>query len=178
MDMQDFVNAHLVPIDMYRPLVSSCFIFTASLSTFPVINEDFRPYFWALFILSIGKMVLTVFHFHVSFYSRSSECWDRCGWYFLVTAVFMVRVAIPIASMVIAIDAYMKFHEGSNCYSLLLLFHAVTSCATTCSYIFFFKRQFLDTHTWYKNRRNMSNKVLNVDEDSMKDQNLKDWCPT
>ena len=56
----------------------------------------------ALHILSIVQVVLTVFHFHVSFYSRSSQCWDAVGWWFMILATFMLRVVVPIGCVVIA----------------------------------------------------------------------------
>ena len=140
MDRQDFVNAHLIPIDLYRPLVSSCFHFGMSLYVFPGVSDEFHPYFMSLFILSLAQCMLTMLNFHVSFYSRSSDCWDAIGWYFHTITIFLLRIVIPIASIIIALMAHFELENGSNSYSLLLMSHAFTCIGTSMTYVFYFKK--------------------------------------
>jgi len=54
MNKQDFVSAHLWPLNLYRPLVSSVFHFTLSYYAFPEVNEELMGYFRLFHIISIA----------------------------------------------------------------------------------------------------------------------------
>ena len=91
--------------------------------------------------------MLTSFHFHVSFYSKTSDCWDAVGWYFLFIALLLLRFIIPMACIAIALKAHFELAaEGSNAYGLLLMSHAFTCIGATLSYLFQSRKQVLGTY--------------------------------
>ena len=64
------------------PSVASSFLFISFSLYFPDCSSDFDQTFYSLFALSIAQAVATVCYFHISFYSESSPCWDRVGFFF------------------------------------------------------------------------------------------------
>ena len=70
--------------------------------------------------------MLTVIHFHVSWYSCNNQCWDKLGWWFMAVSIAIVRVLIPLTSFSIAIYNMIQKQGGSNAYNLLQMSHALT----------------------------------------------------
>jgi len=101
-----------------------------------------------------------VFHFHVSFYSRESDCWDAVGWWFMAIACFILRFVIPIFSVALCLVVHFELKDGSNAYSLLFMSYGFTCLFSTISFLPYLKKQFMDTWTWYRHRRATKGKVM------------------
>jgi len=87
----------------------------------------------------VVQLLLTVFHFHVSWYSRRNRCWDFAGWYCMAIKNFILRGVIPVWSIIIAFVAMFNMRKGTNSYNLLLMSHALTSFFSTIHFAFYFK---------------------------------------
>ena len=77
----DFISANVPVINVYMPLTAPAFLYIAFNWRFPTTNEKLEETFIPLFALSVTQVFLSIFFFHVSFYSASSPCWDRVGFW-------------------------------------------------------------------------------------------------
>ena len=84
------------------PSVASSFLFICFSLYFPDCSSDFDETFYTLFGLSIGQTASTIFYFHISFYSESSPCWDRVGFFIHQFMLWTSHVFIPIAVNIFA----------------------------------------------------------------------------
>ena len=114
---QDFVNAHLPVINLYRPLVSNVFYFVIFGLYFPDLNPGYKSGVRSCFILSIIQTCLAIYYFHVSFYSKKSKCWDKMGWFVHTGVTFCLHLVIPISVVILTIDLYMSTKNGSMAYN-------------------------------------------------------------
>ena len=153
--------ANILAIDAYRPQISAVFHFTISILVFPEVQEEFNETFQVLYILAIAQFVLTIFYSHTSFYSESSPCWDRMGWWVISMAILIVRIPIPIYSALQAYTTLESTWDQSNAYSLLFLSHAVSCVISTVGYLCIAKKVTCDTFKYYKKRRQMRTQVQN-----------------
>lgn len=81
--------------------------------------------------LSIVQTVLAVSYFHVSFYSKTSKCWDKVGWYFHSGITIVLHIVIPIAVVILAVFMYLDTKNGSAAYNQLLIMYAITCLFST-----------------------------------------------
>ena len=120
--------------------MSSVFHFTFVKIIFPELGEEVMDYFLILHILSVIQCVMTVFHFHISFYSRNYSCWDAMGWWFYLLGSIILRILIPIACIAIGLIAHFELKDGSNAYILLLMSNAFTSFGSTIGFVTYIKK--------------------------------------
>ena len=155
MSSKDFVRSHTPVVDLYRPLVSSFFIFAICFGALGSDEDHITELLQVDFALSGLQLGLTLIQFHVSWYSRSCQCWDAAGWWFMAASTVIVRAVIPIVSLIITAIDVSKSEEGlSNTYDLLQVSHALTLLFSAIHFGFFAKRQLVDTFRWHRRRRN------------------------
>ena len=155
MSSKDFVRSHTPVVDLYRPLVSSFFIFSLTLAAFGGDRKETTTLLLLDYALSGVQLGLTLIQFHVSWYSRSCQCWDAVGWWFMAVSTVIVRAVIPIASLVItAIVIKGSDEKESNVFNLLQVSHALTMLFSTIHFGFYAKRQLVETFRWHRKRRN------------------------
>ena len=163
MSSKDFVRSHTPVVDLYRPLVSSFFIYAVCFGALGSEEDHISPLVQLDFALSGLQLGLTLIQFHVSWYSRSCQCWDAVGWWFMAASTVIVRAVIPIASLIItAIDLSNSEEFQSNVYDLLQVSHALTLLFSAMHFGFYAKRQLVDTFRWHRKRRNHSVKKHDV----------------
>ena len=123
----DFVAAHLPNIDLYRPLVQFSFIFVLFMWQWPECDEAFADRFYACCACAFAQAVLCMYWFHVSFYSESSKCWDKMGWFVHTFVALLNIVAIPVFCMVNMSLSYSKEYAHTSPYQLVIVSYSCTA---------------------------------------------------
>ena len=134
------------------PSVASSFLFISFSLYFPDCSSDFDQTFYSLFALSIAQAVATVCYFHISFYSESSPCWDRIGFFFHQFVLWTSHIFIPIAVNIVVYSSLESSNEGKTPYHVLFICYAVISFFSLVRICFYFNRVVLGVWTWYKAR--------------------------
>lgn len=121
-------------------MVTSVFIYVIIDKAFPGLEKSQYTQHSMDYTMAIMLLVLTVFHFHVSWYSRNNQCWDKVGWWFMALNVVICRVIIPLISFSFAIYNMIEKSKGSNAYNILQMSHALTILFSGFQFCFYFKR--------------------------------------
>ena len=132
--------ANLPVIDLYRPMVSSAFLYFVISYAFKGIGHGQKELYTLDYALSFVQLCLTVIHFHVSWYSKRCGCWDKVGWYFMAVSTVVVRAVIPVVSIIISFHNMTKKKGGTDTYNLLQMSHSLTILFSAIQFGFFAKR--------------------------------------
>ena len=132
----DFIRANVPVINVYMPLTAPAFMYMSFEWMFHTDNEQLKETFTPLFALSIAQVVLSIFFFHVSFYSASSPCWDRVGFWVHQLVLIVNHIVIPCIVTIMVIMTFADSDtEGNTPFSTLNLSYAIISIFATLKII-------------------------------------------
>ena len=119
-------------------------------------QSDQPGYFYELFMLSCIQSVLSIYIFHVSFYSATNKCWDLMGFWIHCLVFFALNIGIPICAVIMAFEPVADMQDLTPFTQLSTVF-AVNSFVTALVYLIA-KRELYSTYEWYR-RRHVNSRI-------------------
>lgn len=89
----------------YLPITSMMFLYIKILYLFNDDTKEVPDYFYNLFYIITVKSALTVFYFHISFYSARVACWDKIGIYVHLVCFCCMNILGPILMLVFGLGS-------------------------------------------------------------------------
>ena len=144
----------------------------------PECDEAFADRFYACCACAFAQLVLSMYWFHISFYSETSKCWDRMGWFVHTFVAVLNLIVIPIFCMVNMSLSYSEEYARISPYQLVIVSYSCTAVLFAVRMLLSGKKIFYDTWCWYQNRHGKTTDAnqIQVQSSSMK-SNGKDEQP-